>query len=290
MKDAASALDEMMTKLTNGVKSNGFKEWLQAIEPLVKPTIEAIGTAIGHIATGLGGLHRGVQTVRGDGPRRHRLLHETVLRLGKVLGDGKHTGFNALIDSFQQNWPLVKQGLGDFAAILKNVLGDVTGLATGGNSKGLWEIANPLLLLLKAVSGNQDLMRVMLYLLAVNSAVGKLSATYKGIIGVTQLWTKAQAALDVAMDANPIGLIVLAVPLSGSHSRVAWTKSAGLGLHQGPRRAGSGQALPVVQGFKFITDAVLGFFGSVIHGAATAWVGAGSGPENKSRRQGFRHV
>ena len=31
VKEAASALDDMMTKLTNGVKSNGFKEWLQTM-------------------------------------------------------------------------------------------------------------------------------------------------------------------------------------------------------------------------------------------------------------------
>ena len=56
VKDAASALDGLMTKLSAGVKSNGFKESLQAVEPLVKPLITDLGTAIGHIVVGFGGI------------------------------------------------------------------------------------------------------------------------------------------------------------------------------------------------------------------------------------------
>ena len=44
-------------------------------------------------------------------------------------GDGKHTGFNALISEFKQNWPVVKKDLGDLLAIVKNVVAIITGLA-----------------------------------------------------------------------------------------------------------------------------------------------------------------
>ena len=98
----------------------------------------------------------------------------------KYLADG-HTGFQALISEWQQNWPLVKQGLGDFAAIIKNVLADVTGLATGGNSKALWEIANPILGMLKEASSHPELVRTLLYLLAVKDAAGKIGGVFSGI-------------------------------------------------------------------------------------------------------------
>ena len=181
VKDAAGALNDMMTKLATGVKSNGFKEWLQTVEPLVKPTLEAIGTAIGHIATGLGGLIVAFAPFAGTVLKGIDDFTKRFSDWAKNLGDGKHTGFNALIDSFQQNWPLVKQGLGDFAAILKNVLGDVTGLATGGNSKALWEIANPVLGMLKEASSHPELVRTLLYLLAVKDAAGKIGGVFSGI-------------------------------------------------------------------------------------------------------------
>ena len=215
----------MMTKLTRGVKSNGFREWLQQVEPLVKPTIEALGTAIGHIAVGLGGLivafkPFATQVLGGiDG------FTKRFSDWAKNLGDGKHTGFNALISEFQQNWPLVKQGLGDFAAILKNVLGDVTGLATGGNSKALWEIANPILGMLKEASSHPDLVRALLYLLAIKDAAGKISPVFSGIQSAATAMSSARTFLGLLFSGkNPF--TTTAIPMQTAGDTMAGAAAA----------------------------------------------------------------
>ena len=225
VKDAAGALNDMMTKLATGVKSNGFKEWLQTVEPLVKPTLEAIGTAIGHIATGLGGLIVAFAPFAGTVLKGIDDFTKRFSDWAKNLGDGKHTGFNALIDSFQQNWPLVKQGLGDFAAILKNVLGDVTGLATGGNSKALWEIANPVLGMLKEASSHPELVRTLLYLLAVKDAAGKISPVFSGIQSAMSAMSGAKTFLSLLFSGkNPF--TTTAIPMQAAGDTMAGAAAA----------------------------------------------------------------
>ena len=195
VKDAASALDGLMTKLAAGVQSNGFKEWLQAVEPLVKPLITDIGTAVGNIVVGFGGIIKAFlpfdKTVLGG-------LDDFTKKFATwagSLGDGKHTGFNALISEFQNNWPVVKKDLGDLLTIVKNVIDDMTGLSTGANSKWLFQLAEPMLALLKAASSNQDLVRVLLYLLAVKDAASKISGVFSGIKSAVAGMQSAQGFL-----------------------------------------------------------------------------------------------
>ena len=216
VKDAASALDGLMTKLAAGVKSNGFQEWLKAVEPLVKPLITDLGTAIGHIVVGFGGIIKAFlpfdKTVLGG-------LDDFTKKFStwaQSLGDGKHTGFNALISDFQQNWPLVKQGLSDFAGIIKNVLADMTGLATGANSKALWDIADPMLAMLKEASSHPDLVRALLYLLAVKDAAGKISGVFSGIKYAANAMSSAKTFLGLLFSGkNPFTSTAIPMQTAG---------------------------------------------------------------------------
>ena len=91
----------------------------------------------------------------------------------------------------------MKQGLTDFAGII-NVLADMTGLATGANSKALWDIADPMLAMLKEASSHPDLVRALLYLLAVKDAAGKISGVFsKGIQSAVAGMSSAKTFLSL---------------------------------------------------------------------------------------------
>jgi len=109
------------------------------------------------------------------------------------------------------------------------------------------------------------------------------------IVTGTKEWTAAQALLDIALDANPIGIAVVAIAALGAAFYVAWQKSAG--FRDVIKTLGAvvlGMGITVVQGLKVVVDGVLGFFGSIINGAAAAfgWV-PGLGPKLKTAAAGF---
>ena len=122
--------------------------------------------------------------------------------------------------------------LKNLGGIIKTIVSDMTGLDGIGNSRTLLMIALPFTSLLNTLlKVNPALVRVGLYTLAVVSGLGKLNSIFgkgsafaSGLSLVTQLAGKlgilttateadtvAQGDLDVAMDANPIGAIVVGI-------------------------------------------------------------------------------
>jgi phage-related protein len=104
------------------------------------------------------------------------------------------------------------------------------------------QVLGPLSGILAKLSANQDLDRIVLYLLAISSAGKKVSSAFQGVsaaagflsglpskisaavtavrdfeIGAklaaaaTKVWTAVQWLLNIAMDANPIGLIIIGI-------------------------------------------------------------------------------
>lgn len=115
-----------------------------------------------------------------------------------------------------------------------------------------------------------------------------LTPVIEAVIAVTELWTAAQAGLDVAMDANPIGLITLAIEVliaaivaivagliyaynhfkwfhDGVNAAVNGVKEAGLALWHGLEAAWKG----IVAGAEWVWHALEAAWDSV-KGATTA--------------------
>ena len=148
---AASAIGVLVGKLSAAVHSTGFQQWLAAMLPLVKPVIVDLGVAIGHIVVGIGGMLKAFAPFTTDVLGGLDKLTAKFATWGTTLSG--HTGFNAMVAEFKQNWPLLRQGLGYIATTVKNILSAMAGLATGANSKALWEVANPLLALIAGPVG-----------------------------------------------------------------------------------------------------------------------------------------
>jgi hypothetical protein len=81
--------------------------------------------------------------------------------------------------------------------------------------------------------------------------------------------TSAMLGLDIAMDANPIGLVVIAIAALGTAFYVAWQKSAG--FRDFIKAIGADilqMGIQALQGLKTVTDGVLGFMAAMLNGAA----------------------
>ena len=191
VRAAAGAMGILVGKLSAAVHGTGFQEWLATMLPLVKPAIVDIGTAIGNIVVGIGGM------LKAFAPFVTEVLGGVDKLTRKFAGWGTtlsaHSGFNAMIAEFQQNWPLVRTGLGELATIVKNILSDMAGLATGSNSKALWEVANPLLALVAGLSSHPAVVRDLLYVLAAIQLAKKAG-------GVVSLGVKVAGAGQKLLD------------------------------------------------------------------------------------------
>lgn len=114
-------------------------------------------------------------------------------------------------------------------------------------------------------------------------------AILKGIALATDAWKWAQLQLDAAMDANPVGILILAVAALAGAFYEAWKRSStfrdiikdiGVVVLQ--------MGIVAISGLKLLVNAVLGFFGTIVHGAASAfgWV-PGLGPKLKTAAKSF---
>ena len=124
---------------------------------------------------------------------------------------------------------------------------------------------------------------------AVSGMLSGLLGVVTGVIDPLLKMAKAIGLVDVAMDANPIGIVVLAIAALGVAFYLAWEKSAG--FRDFIKTLGSdvlGAGIVVVQGFKEITDAFLGMVGTILHGLVDAfgWI-PGLGPKLKTASAAF---
>jgi hypothetical protein len=95
------------------------------------------------------------------------------------------------------------------------------------------------------------------------------------VIGAVKLWTAAQALLDIALNANPVSLIVIAIAALAAAFYLLWEKSAG--FRDGIKLIGVGLidfGIIVIQANKVIIDSFLSMVGTILHAAADAfgWV------------------
>jgi len=204
-----------------------------------------------------------------------------------------HTGFQALMTMFREETPKAMEILRNLGGTLLNVGKAMTGLSVFSNSHMLLNLLLPLSSILNELSRNQALVRMLLYLLAIHSATGKLKPAFESVFGASGIIqgvrklvpeigrvTKSMLGLDAAMNANVVGLVVLAIAALAAGMVYAWKKSAGFRdfLKQlGVAFLDVGIIFANVA--KWIVGRYLSMIGVVVHGAATAfgWIpGIGS--------------
>ena len=250
------ALSHIIAEVGRGLGSAGFHSFIGMLARNSGPMLEKLATAIGHVIVGLGGIIRAfmpmAQTI-GTGLDK---ITAKFAKWGTSLT--QHSGFQSLVAMAKADMPYVIDIVKNLGDALLNVGKSATGLSTFANSKALLQLADPLSRLLDYLSkANPMLLRLGLYFLAAHSAAGKLSNVVSGVkdawggiskgidligkfgkaaegastgaklvAGATRIWTAAQAALDIVLDANPISLIIIAIAALVAAFVILWKKSS----------------------------------------------------------------
>jgi hypothetical protein len=179
VREAAAALLDLTTQAVRAVKSSGFQQWLWNMRPLVYPVLTELGKALGNVVVGFGhiteafapfalGIFQGLDKLTG----KFRSWSADL---------GQHSGFQAMISQWRNSWPAVKLAMGQALGIIVNIVKAWSSMVTGGNSKWLWNVANPLLALLKALSGNPALVQLFTYLYLIGRGAKQITGVFESI-------------------------------------------------------------------------------------------------------------
>jgi SLT domain-containing protein len=304
VRAAARAIRQLVGEFGLLVLSPRFEQQIRVLLPHVRPTILNLAHAFGNVAAGIWGV------IKAFLPMSDTITGGVTKLTAKFKAWGQslpsHTGFQSLMTMFKTQTPLAVGVLKNLAVIIANVARATVGLASPANSKALLQILTPLTQIVAKLSQNQALVRFVIYMLLLNSALkkvglgftaaaaglsgfigagrgianlargfssaesaasaatgtmgtlgGKLSTVYSflrslvsalaattvawvqntaamvvqktvsiAVAAATKVMTAAQWLLNVALDANPIGLIVIALAALGAAFYLAWTKSA----------------------------------------------------------------
>lgn len=278
------ALGNITGMLGKAMSSAGAKSWFGSFAQSSGSDLTKVAVAIGHIASGLGGLLKAFLPVSGS------MLSGLDKITGKFATWGQtltgHSGFQSLMAMFKSDTPVVVGLLKNLAGIIGTVVGQMTGMNTVSNSRTLIQVAEALSgLVNNLLKAHPQLVTYILYaklatdtskqlfggIKSVSDAVGTLktggkaisdfsagfgdakkaadeatgaAGTYGGQLAkvaqklglmkaatveataATEGEEAAQVELDGAMDANPIGLIIIAIAALAIGFAELWKHSA----------------------------------------------------------------
>jgi phage-related protein len=177
--EAAGALDILVGKMSDAVRSTGFKEWLATMLPLVKPTIVGLGEAVGNIVAGLGNI------LQAFAPFSKGLINGIVEITQKFQdwSDGleHHSGFQAMVSQWRTVWPEMRKSLLLLVDILYNILKAWSAMAAPGNTRALWLALNPILAVTAALSAHPLLVELFTYMYLASKVAGPLGALFTSL-------------------------------------------------------------------------------------------------------------
>lgn len=174
-----NAIQALLPQLGMAIKSSGFQSFIQMLADNAGPAIVKIGVAIGHVATGIGGILRAFMPMSQAVLSGLDSITAKFAQWGATLS--QHSGFQSLMAQFRSETPQAEQVLKNLATVIANVARAMAGLSTASNSKTLLQMLVPLTGVLASLSKNQDLDRIALYLLSAVEAGKKLKVAFTGI-------------------------------------------------------------------------------------------------------------
>ena len=234
-----SALRSITSEVGKAAKSPFWQSFDKILAGHAGGDIKSLGGIIGHIATGLAGIVKAFTPMASTILRGLDHMTAGFAKWGKSLSG--HSGFKALMSEAKEYAPAIGKSLENIGKIAGHLVGDMAG------TKSLVPIWTKLLppitgILDKLVKANPAMVQFGLYALGAGDGLAKIGKGISGISnGITGLKSAAglvqtlgvkmgllkdasaeaavatdeeagaQDALDGAMDANPIGLVVIAV-------------------------------------------------------------------------------
>lgn len=291
---ASNAFGILVTELTRKIESGGLERVVQVLLPHVQSGIVSLGHIFGNVVAGIWGIVKAFlpmeSTVTGGVVRMTARFKEWANSLPS------HSGFQSLMDMFKNSAPLASQVLQNLLKVIINITSAMAGMATPSNSRLLLQMLMPLTSIMKVLSGNQALVQTVLYFTLFYKVMNQLGPAFKiGSVALGLLTSGAKRAaaaqwlLNVAMDANPIGLIVIAVAALGAAFYLAWQKSAG--FRDFIKQLGIvfiGFAQVALKAIQFVVNSYMAMVSVFLNGAAKAfgWI-PGVGDKLKGAARAF---
>ncbi|WP_159073676.1 hypothetical protein [Streptomyces sp. RTd22] len=271
VKTAAGALGDFVDRIDKGVKGGGFDRMMTRLNDAAKTTFPAFLNSAKNIAIGIGGIVGAFLPASGDMATGFEDMTKKFADWGQSLKDSE--SFKKFID-FARDGAGVLGQLGEAAGKVLISLGPLAGTTV--------ELADGFARLINALPP-ETLQFIATSLIAIKLA--------------TMGWAAAQAVLNIAMGANPVGAVVLAVVAVGAAFVTAWQRSRT--FREIVTDVFSGLATPVLgfakitlMGFKVITGSVITFVSTVtgLGAKAFGWIpGVGKGFKKAAEAvEGFR--
>jgi len=175
-----------------------FGKAIVALTPAITIVGKVLGSLAGAILTSLSGALQAIATLIGGLAKPLTVL---AAALSQVFTLMENTGtFGVLEDALENLAPLIAQLITAFvsglAPAIPPIIGAITQLSTGAVQ-----------VLVRMIT---DLLGA---LIPIAPLLGRLAPYVLAIIGAMKLWAAIQAILNVLLDANPIGLLVIAIGL-----------------------------------------------------------------------------
>ncbi|WP_328742909.1 hypothetical protein OG436_29395 [Streptomyces caniferus] len=188
VRGAAAGVKELQDRASKSVKSPFWQDFKKEIQKNAKPAVVGLGITFGNIFKGMAGIIRAFLDHMGG-------INSNMERItGRFATWGKNLKGSPAFEKFLQ---YVKQMGPKFAHALGEIMGAFTDV-----SKALSPITG---ILLTAIGFVGDFISTI-----AEHAPWLIQLIYAVIVAV-KLWTLAQIALNFAMDANPIMLIIIAI-------------------------------------------------------------------------------
>jgi phage-related protein len=248
---AGRAIGGLLDDLRHFTAGTGFQEFLNTIKTSGSADLTRFGHIIGNT---IGGLASVLKHFVGPGDRFTASLERAT---NSFRAWAKSPGANKSIDSFldyvHKNGPSIAASFGSLAAILPKLAHAFADLGGGGEFKAISLFLN---LIAHLPQGMFDVV-----------VTGALAIA--AMVKVIKIWTAAQAALNIVMDANPVLLIITAIVALGVAFVVAYKHSAKFrSIVQGVL----GAVKSAVSGFaRFFTKTIPAAVSSVINFVKSHW-------------------
>ena len=189
VKTGASAIGDFVKQLDKDSRSSGFANFLKSLNTTAKKTFPPLLRSVRNVAIGIGGIvsaflpHAGAMASGVEG------VTAGFAKWGKSLKDSE--GFKSFIAYIRANLPALKETFGNLVQIVVNLataFAPMTGIS---------------LMLVKNFSA-------MLAALP-PPVVTALATAFVAASAAAKIWVPIQTALNIALSANPVGIVVLAI-------------------------------------------------------------------------------
>jgi len=208
-----AALTSIIQKLSTGLDSSKFKAFIDLLANNAGPAIQKVFDIVGHLLELFGGIVTAfmpfAQTILSGLDQ----ITAAFAKWGETLTS--HSGFQSLISTVKSDGPILLDIFKHIADAALHIVDAMTGLATPSNSKWLLQLIDGAAKLLDQLTKtNPELIRMGLYFLAANTAIGTTTKLFSGVAGLLQptiglisgsvglLGKWAGAAEDAGMGAN----------------------------------------------------------------------------------------